>query len=254
MAVRTTSSWTSSIASPSRRRTGSSRRRCRRRSPTAGGPGPWLRIGAELRPRRWCEARGSQSASWTVSRNPVAEHDVDLGGHDLARAYQREQHDVDDAVGRLDLGPLVALEDVLDDERVERRGARRPARPGAGRRRSGRPRPTASGRRRARAARRGPSSPSISSALPLDDRGDADRAGARRTVGERRRATGSPARPVGRQRTRSGSGLPSAVSIRGLARPVGSSVAARRRPRRRGRAPAGPRRRHDAPRRRTARP
>ena len=44
---------------------------------------------------------------------------------------QGEQHHVDDAVGRLDLGPLVALEDVLDDQRMEaerRHRAIRPAR------------------------------------------------------------------------------------------------------------------------------
>ena len=33
-----------------------------------------------------------------------------------------EQDDVDDAVGDLDLRPLVALEDVLDDERVKPEG------------------------------------------------------------------------------------------------------------------------------------
>ena len=47
---------------------------------------------------------------------------------------QVEQHDVDDPVGRLDLGPLVALEDVLDDQRMEAERARRPAAPGLRRR------------------------------------------------------------------------------------------------------------------------
>ena len=40
----------------------------------------------------------------------------------LAVVVEGEQHDVDDAVGRLDLGALVALEDVLDDERVQAEG------------------------------------------------------------------------------------------------------------------------------------
>ena len=38
-------------------------------------------------------------------------------------AVEREQDDVDEAVGGLDLGPLVALEDVLDDQRMEAEAA-----------------------------------------------------------------------------------------------------------------------------------
>ena len=49
----------------------------------------------------------------------MAEHDVELGGDDDLAVAQVEQDDVDDAFGRLDLGPLVALQHVLDDQRVE---------------------------------------------------------------------------------------------------------------------------------------
>ena len=49
----------------------------------------------------------------------LAEDDVELRRHDRVAIAQVEQHDVDDPVGRLDLGALVALEDVLDDQGVE---------------------------------------------------------------------------------------------------------------------------------------
>ena len=49
----------------------------------------------------------------------LAEDDVELRRHDRVAIAQVEQHDVDDPVGRLDLRPLVALEDVLDDQGVE---------------------------------------------------------------------------------------------------------------------------------------
>ena len=47
------------------------------------------------------------------------EHDVELGRQDLIAVGQMEEDDVDDAVGRLDLRPLIAFQDVLDDEGVE---------------------------------------------------------------------------------------------------------------------------------------
>ncbi len=47
------------------------------------------------------------------------EDEVDLMHDHRLLAVEREQDDVDDPVRRLDLGPLVALEDVLDDERVQ---------------------------------------------------------------------------------------------------------------------------------------
>ena len=83
--------------------------------------GPCLRIGSTP-PRRWLDSRGSQVASWVVSRKPEAQHDVDLRGDEDRVVVEVEQHDVDDAVGRLDLRPLVALEHVLDDQRVEPEG------------------------------------------------------------------------------------------------------------------------------------
>ena len=49
----------------------------------------------------------------------LAEHDVELGGDDHVAVAEVEQDDMDDAIGRLDLRPLVALEHVLDDQRVE---------------------------------------------------------------------------------------------------------------------------------------
>ncbi len=56
-------------------------------------------------------------------QEPAAEHHVDLGRDDLVVGeLDREHHDVDDAVRRLDLRPLVALQDVLDDERMQRQG------------------------------------------------------------------------------------------------------------------------------------
>ena len=58
-----------------------------------------------------------------------------------------EQDDVDDAVGRLDLRALVALQDVLDDERVERRGRRRPAPPASASGPTSRPTPARRARR-----------------------------------------------------------------------------------------------------------
>ena len=54
-------------------------------------------------------------------QEPESEHEVDLGDDDLVGVFEVEHHDVHDAVGQLDLGTLVALEDVLDDERMERK-------------------------------------------------------------------------------------------------------------------------------------
>ena len=91
--------------------------------------GPALRGSAPRPPRSWVGARGSQRAAWTVSRNRSPEDEVDLGRRRPRRRIEGEHDDVDDAVGHLDLGPLVALEDVLGDERVEAERARRSARP-----------------------------------------------------------------------------------------------------------------------------
>ena len=52
-------------------------------------------------------------------QEPLAEDDVDLGALGVIVVLEREDHDVDELVGDLDLRPLVALEDVLGDERVE---------------------------------------------------------------------------------------------------------------------------------------
>ena len=83
-------------------------------------------IAARLSPRTWLEARASQAAVVDRQQEPVAEHDVDLGRDEPRSVGQGEEHQVDDPVGRLDLGPLVALEDVLDDERMQaQRGADR---------------------------------------------------------------------------------------------------------------------------------
>ena len=69
--------------------------------------------------RRWFVARGSQSASWTLSRNPGAEDEIELGRDHAVAIGEVEEDDVDDAVGRLDLGALVAFEHVLDDQGVQ---------------------------------------------------------------------------------------------------------------------------------------
>ena len=57
----------------------------------------------------------------------LAEHDVELGGDDDVAVAEVEQDDVDDAIGRLDLGPLVALQHVLDDQRMQSERLVRPA-------------------------------------------------------------------------------------------------------------------------------
>ena len=56
-----------------------------------------------------------------MDRQQVAEteDDVDLGRHEAPAMGEREHHDVDDAVGGLDLRPLIALQHVLDDERMQ---------------------------------------------------------------------------------------------------------------------------------------
>ena len=92
------------------------------------------------------------SARWcAVARIPVACCGRSGGTRARARCRaptrrplavaQVEQDDVDDAVGRLDLGPLVALEDVLDDQRMEPEGLADLRAWLARRARSGRPRP-----------------------------------------------------------------------------------------------------------------
>ena len=53
---------------------------------------------------------------------PGAEHDVEFDRRQDGVIVEVEQDDVDDAVGDLDLRPLIALEDVLDDERVQPEG------------------------------------------------------------------------------------------------------------------------------------
>ena len=56
-----------------------------------------------------------------MSRNDVssADDDVDLVGDDLTDIAEREHHDVQHVAGLLDLGALVALEHVLDDQVVD---------------------------------------------------------------------------------------------------------------------------------------
>ena len=63
-----------------------------------------------------------------VSRIPIglvdgqqearAQHDVDLAGPGVADV-EREQDDVDELVGDLDLGPLISFHDVFGDQRME---------------------------------------------------------------------------------------------------------------------------------------
>ena len=57
-----------------------------------------------------------------AQQEPRAQDEVDLGGLDVAAVAELEEHDVDDVVERLDLRPLVALDDVLGDQRVEAEG------------------------------------------------------------------------------------------------------------------------------------
>ena len=52
-------------------------------------------------------------------QEPVADDQVDLVRLEVGRIIEREEHDVDDIVGCLELWPLVALEDVLGDERMQ---------------------------------------------------------------------------------------------------------------------------------------
>ena len=49
----------------------------------------------------------------------LAQHEVDLVGLRLVGARQREHHEVDDVADHLDLRPLVALDDVLCDQRMQ---------------------------------------------------------------------------------------------------------------------------------------
>ena len=51
-----------------------------------------------------------------------AEDDVEFGGGHLLVVREMEEHDVDEPVGRLDLGSLISLEDVLDNQRMEGQG------------------------------------------------------------------------------------------------------------------------------------
>ena len=50
---------------------------------------------------------------------PLAEHEVDLRGLQLVGAREHEHDDVDDVADELDLRPLVAVDDVLGDERMQ---------------------------------------------------------------------------------------------------------------------------------------
>ena len=59
------------------------------------------------------------SASCDGQQEALAEDDVDLVGEDLALVAQREHDDVQRVTGLLDLGALVALEDVLGHQRVQ---------------------------------------------------------------------------------------------------------------------------------------
>ena len=198
--------------------------------------------------RRWCDARGSQLASCTVSRKPSpSTRSISLTTIGRVRS-SANMHDVDDAVGRLDLGALVALEDVLDDQRME-------AEDGADlldllrrRRRPGRPRPMRSdGRRRPGRA----SSAVVALELPERHRrpidGDADLTGPARPTSAR--GGGRPARRRGRsrrQRMRPGSAAPSPASIR-AARSAASRHAAAERECRRHRGQRHERRDHEQP-------
>lgn len=49
----------------------------------------------------------------------LAEHDVDLAAHQLADIVEPEHDHVQRATSQLDLRALVALGNVLDDERVQ---------------------------------------------------------------------------------------------------------------------------------------
>ena len=71
---------------------------------------------------------GATSGGWEVSRKRVAEHDVDLDQLRQRRGPDQREHDqVHDVAGVLDLGALVALDDVLDHQRVQAEAARRAA-------------------------------------------------------------------------------------------------------------------------------
>ena len=61
----------------------------------------------------------SVAEPWTERRKLLAEDEVDLRGLDLAAVLEVEQHDMDDVVVDRDLRPLVALLDVLGDQRVQ---------------------------------------------------------------------------------------------------------------------------------------
>ena len=121
----------------------------------------------------------------------------DLGRDEDRVVVEVEEHDVDDAVGRLDLRALVALQDVLDDERVEPEGG--PDRLDLLARRAGQVDPDARVRlaqqRREALDRLGAAR---LAELVADDRRDPDRAGCPRstTAFRRLKLTGSPARPV----------------------------------------------------------
>ena len=128
---------------------------------------------------------------------------------------RREQDDVDDAVGRLDLRPLVALEDVLDDERMESERPRRRRPSARATVRPGRSRPPRRAWRAAPAGGPSATSPGELAHLAIDERGHPDLArttargaaiAGRRRVRRRDRS--------GAQRMMPGSGEPSAASIR----------------------------------------
>ena len=158
---------------------------------------PVARGSARLQTRRWWEARGSHVRSWAVSRNP-SPSTRSISVMTTSSVYSRlEHHDVHDAVGQLDLGALVALEDVLDDERMQRQERADLLRPGRRTVRSGPPTPTRRSGAGARAARRGRSCPPIPRPCRRRTRRPAPCRGPCSATGGRRRATGSPARPVG---------------------------------------------------------
>ena len=111
------------------------------------------------RPRIGARLRGRSRRAVDREQEALAEDEVDLGRLDLAAVLEREQDDVDHVVVGRDLRPLVALRDVLGDQRVQPEVARRRRRRVVGRGRSGRPR---RGCRARRPARRAPSRSSIS--------------------------------------------------------------------------------------------
>ena len=67
---------------------------------------------------------GSQPGGCDGQQEALAEHHVDLDARQLLAVQEREHHQVERVADELHLGPLVALDDVLDDQRVEAQAVR----------------------------------------------------------------------------------------------------------------------------------